>query len=168
MQLIIFFRALSKYYIYTYYWYNMFVVHRVVNGHSIPLYRYLKHFFRMYFAKNIVCNTQLDPFWDSSDVLRPRLHLTRTIVTRMDTTRPEYIDPRSKTRVLASTNKIYYFPYRYEFEFFTFSSWMRRYWFYVINDFRNFHQIFTFWDLLSQKKGFLRKCLSVCSRSCAA
>ena len=28
--------------------------------------------------------------------------------------------------------------------FFTFSSWMRRYWFYVKNDFRNFHQIFTF------------------------
>ena len=27
---------------------------------------------------------------------------------------------------------------------FTFSSWMRRYWFYVKNDFRNFHQIFTF------------------------
>ena len=46
--------------------------------------------------------------------------------------------------------------------FFTFSSWMRRYWFYVKNDFRNFHQIFTFWDLLSQKKWFLRKCLSVC------
>ena len=46
--------------------------------------------------------------------------------------------------------------------FFTFSSWMRRYWFYVKNDFRNFHQIFTFWDPLSQKQGFLRKCLSVC------
>ena len=45
---------------------------------------------------------------------------------------------------------------------FTFSSWMRRYWFYVKNDFRNFHQIFMFWDPLSQKKGFLRKCLSVC------
>ena len=45
---------------------------------------------------------------------------------------------------------------------FTFSSWMRRYWFYVKNYFRNFHQIFTFWDPLSQKKGFLRKCLSVC------
>ena len=44
---------------------------------------------------------------------------------------------------------------------FTFSSWMRRYWFYVKNDFRNFHQIFTFWDPLSQKKRFLRKCLSV-------
>ena len=54
---------------------------------------------------------------------------------------------------------------------FTFSSWMRRYWFYVKNDFRNFHQIFTFWDRLSQKKRFLRKCLSVClsvCRSCAA
>ena len=25
----------------------------------------------------------------------------------------------------------------------TFSSWMRRYWFYVKNDFRKFHQIFT-------------------------
>ena len=47
-------------------------------------------------------------------------------------------------------------------EFFTLSSWMRRYWFYVKNDFRNFHQIFTFWDPLSQKKWFLRKCLSVC------
>ena len=23
-------------------------------------------------------------------------------------------------------------------------SWMRRYWFYVKNDFRNFHQVFTF------------------------
>ena len=45
---------------------------------------------------------------------------------------------------------------------FTFSSWMRRYWFYVKNDFRNFHQILTFWDPLSQKKRFLRKCLSVC------
>ena len=51
---------------------------------------------------------------------------------------------------------------------FTFSSWMRRYCFYVKNDFRNFHQIFTFWDPLSQKKRVLRKCLSVCSRSCAA
>ena len=29
---------------------------------------------------------------------------------------------------------------------FTFSSWIRRYWFYVKNDFRNFHQIFTFWE----------------------
>ena len=29
-------------------------------------------------------------------------------------------------------------------QFITFSSWMRRYWFYVKNDFRNFHQIFTF------------------------
>ena len=29
-------------------------------------------------------------------------------------------------------------------QIFTFSSWMRRYWFYVKNDFRNFHQIFTF------------------------
>ena len=45
---------------------------------------------------------------------------------------------------------------------FTFSSWMRRYWFYVKNDFRKFHQILTFWDPLSPKKGFLRKCLSVC------
>ena len=45
--------------------------------------------------------------------------------------------------------------------FITFSSWMRRYWFYVKNDFRNFHQIFPLEDPLSQKKGFLRKCLSV-------
>ena len=29
-------------------------------------------------------------------------------------------------------------------EIFTFSLWMRRYWFYVKNDFRKFHQIFTF------------------------
>ena len=48
------------------------------------------------------------------------------------------------------------------FYIFTFSSWMRRYWFYVKNDFQNFHQIFTFWDTLSQKKRFSRKCLSVC------
>ena len=27
---------------------------------------------------------------------------------------------------------------------FTFSSWMRRYWFYVKDDFRKFHHIFTF------------------------
>ena len=46
--------------------------------------------------------------------------------------------------------------------FFTFSSWMRRYWFYVKNEFRNFHQIFTFWDPLTQKNWFLRKCLFVC------
>ena len=52
------------------------------------------------------------------------------------------------------------------YDFFTFSSWMRRYWFYVKNDFRNFHQIFTFWDPLSQKKWFLRKCLSVCLSAC--
>ena len=45
---------------------------------------------------------------------------------------------------------------------FTFSSWMKRYWFYVKNDFWNFYQIFTFWDPLSQKKRYLRKCLSVC------
>ena len=50
----------------------------------------------------------------------------------------------------------------YSLYIFTFSSWMRRYWFYVKNDFRNFYQIFTFWDPLSQKEGFLRKCLSVC------
>ena len=37
----------------------------------------------------------------------------------------------------------YFFGIKY-FEIFTFSSWMRRYWFYVKNDFRNFHQIFTF------------------------
>ena len=49
---------------------------------------------------------------------------------------------------------------------FTFSSWMRRYWFYVKNDFRKFHQIFTFWDPLSQTKWFLRKCLSVCLSVC--
>ena len=50
-----------------------------------------------------------------------------------------------------------------KFLIFTFSSWMRRYWFYVKNDFRNFHQIFTFWDTLSQKKGFYESvCLSVC------
>ena len=29
-------------------------------------------------------------------------------------------------------------------QIFTFSSWMTRYWFYVKNDFRKFHQIFTF------------------------
>ena len=46
------------------------------------------------------------------------------------------------------------------------SHHMRRYWFYVKNDFRNFHQIFTFWDPLSQKKRFLRKCLSVCLSVC--
>ena len=45
---------------------------------------------------------------------------------------------------------------------FTFSSWMRRYWFYVKNDFRNFQQVYTFWGPLSQKKWFSRKCLSVC------
>ena len=38
---------------------------------------------------------------------------------------------------------------------------IRRYWFYVKNDFRNNHQIFSFWDPLSQKKQFLRKCRSV-------
>ena len=38
---------------------------------------------------------------------------------------------------------------------------MRSSWFYVKNHFRNFHHIFTFWDPLSQKKRFLRKCLSV-------
>ena len=37
-----------------------------------------------------------------------------------------------------------------------------RYWFYVKNDFQNFHQILTFWYPLSQKKRFLRKWLSVC------
>ena len=41
------------------------------------------------------------------------------------------------------------------------SHHVRKYWFYVKNDFRNFHKIFTFWDPLSQKKRFLRKCLSV-------
>ena len=38
---------------------------------------------------------------------------------------------------------------------------MRRYWFHMKNDFRNFQQIFTFWDPLSNKKRFLRKCQSV-------
>ena len=37
----------------------------------------------------------------------------------------------------------YFYCKTYRF-LFTFSSWMRRYWFYVENDFRNFHQIFTF------------------------
>ena len=31
---------------------------------------------------------------------------------------------------------------------------MRRYWFYVKNDFSNFHKISTFWDPLSEKNGF--------------
>ena len=39
---------------------------------------------------------------------------------------------------------------------------MKRYWFYVKNHFRNFYQIFTFWDPLSQKKRFSRKCQFVC------
>ena len=43
---------------------------------------------------------------------------------------------------------------------------MRRYWFFVKNHFRNFHHFFTFWDPLSQKKRFLRKCLSVCLSDC--
>ena len=43
---------------------------------------------------------------------------------------------------------------------------MRRYWFYVKNHFWNFHQIFTFWDPLSQKKRFLEKALSVCLSVC--
>ena len=38
---------------------------------------------------------------------------------------------------------------------------MRRYWFYVKNDFSNFYKISTFWDALSQKKWFLRRCLFV-------
>ena len=54
------------------------------------------------------------------------------------------------------------------FMIFLHSHHMRRYWFYVKNDFRNFHQIFMFWDPLSQKNRFLLKCLSVCSRSCKA
>ena len=33
--------------------------------------------------------------------------------------------------------------------------------FYVDNEFRNFHQIIMFWDPMSQKKRFLRKCMSV-------
>ena len=45
------------------------------------------------------------------------------------------------------------------------SHHIRRYWFYVKNDFRNFHQIFTLCDPLSQKKRFLQKCLSFCVRS---
>ena len=50
------------------------------------------------------------------------------------------------------------------FNIFTFSSWMRMYWFYVKNDFRNFHQIFTFWDPLSEKMVFTKVSvrLSVC------
>ena len=48
------------------------------------------------------------------------------------------------------------------FEIFTFSSSMRRYWLLVVNDFQICYQIFTFRDILSQKKLFLRKCLSVC------
>ena len=60
-------------------------------------------------------------------------------------------------KIMYSTN--FFLP-----KFFTFSPWMRRYWFYVKNDFRNFHQILTSWDPLSQKKGLLRKCLSVVGR----
>ena len=41
------------------------------------------------------------------------------------------------------------------------SHHMRRYWFYMINHIRNFHEIFTFWNPLNQKKRFLEKCLFV-------
>ena len=42
------------------------------------------------------------------------------------------------------------------------SHYMRRYWFYVINDFQDFHQIFTFWNPLSQKKTVFTKVSVVC------
>ena len=45
---------------------------------------------------------------------------------------------------------------------FLYSHHMRRYWFYVKNHFRSFHQIFMFQDPLSQKNRFLRNFLSVC------
>ena len=44
-----------SYHIYQYYCYNMFLSHRVVIGHS-------KYFFRMYFAKNIVCAMEVGHF----------------------------------------------------------------------------------------------------------
>ena len=48
--------------IYQYYCYNMLLFHRVVIGHSIPFYRHSKYFFRTYFAKNIVCTTEVGHF----------------------------------------------------------------------------------------------------------
>ena len=52
---------------------------------------------------------------------------------------------------------------------FTFSSSMRGCWFYVKNKFRNFHRIFRFWGLLSQKKWIHESvCLSPSSLSVSA
>ena len=39
------------------------------------------------------------------------------------------------------------------------SQHIRSYWFYMKNHFRNFHQIFPFWDPMSEEKRFLQKCL---------
>ena len=54
----------------------MFVVHRVVNGH--PQYRSADNrstFLKTYFAKNIVCATELGIFGARTDVFRPKKHI---------------------------------------------------------------------------------------------
>ena len=53
--------------------------------------------------------------------------------------------------------------------FFTFSSWMRRYWFYVKNDSKISSNLYVLRPPESEKRVFTKSVsLSVCSRSCAA
>ena len=102
--------------------------------------------------------------WKTKSLSASRLHFHRALRARLASlSAPKARDAVVAFGVLCSLDT--------NCSIFTFSSWMRRYWFYVKNDFRNFHQIFTFWDPLSLKKWFLRKCFSVClsvCRSCAA
>ena len=60
-----------------------------------------------------------------------------------------------KRRKLICTPEISFLPFRHQWECISFIWKMTR----------NFHQILTFWDRLSQKKMILQNCLSVCNRS---
>ena len=135
-----------------------------------------------FFSVLVLCKKWLSKFSSNLCVLRPP-ESEKTVFTKvsvclsvigliLDNSRQDYqigLSLVTLYRSRRSKDKFVNQPHLTKIEktrpFFTFSSWMRRYWFYVKNDFRNFHQIFAFWDPLSQKKRFLRKCLSVCNRS---
>ena len=97
-----------KYFIYTYYQYNILVVHRVLNGH--PQYRFTntRNICLGHILRKISCG-----LWSSA-----LLGLDRCIQSSgspcarhrraLGKTRPEYISPRSKTRTTAPRNTIYY------------------------------------------------------------
>ena len=97
---------------------------------------------------NLYFSTHLNPL---SNLFNHFQSLIQSITT------PIFLNPFVPIKIYPSSNyfidflsvakyyrtSILFNPFLSKFIIFTFSSWMRRYWFYVKNDFRNFHQIFT-------------------------